>query len=274
MPDAATLLLLLAAHHQLWRNLGAFAVGVAVGFLGGLFGKGGSAVATPLLSLIGFPGFVAVASPLPATIPGTLVASAEYWQAHLLDWQVILWSIAWGVPATIAGALLSNITGARLLLVLTALLVLGFGISFLFKPTETKIEDESGNENDAKARPRFWRLRLTAVAIGVGLVSGLLANSGGFLLAPSYARFLRLPIKKAFACSLAVSAVLAVPGTVVHWYLGHIPWGVTGLIALGSVPCSYLGARLAIRTLPARLERWYGLALTALGILFLLDLFT
>ncbi len=42
---------------------------VIIGFLGGLFGKGGSAVATPLLSLAGFPGFVSVASPLPATVP-------------------------------------------------------------------------------------------------------------------------------------------------------------------------------------------------------------
>ena len=55
--------------------------GVAIGFLGGLFGKGGSAIATPLLSLLGFPGFVAVASPLPAAIPSTLVASAEYWRS-------------------------------------------------------------------------------------------------------------------------------------------------------------------------------------------------
>lgn len=46
------------------RYVGALLTGVIIGFLGGLFGKGGSAVATPLLSLAGFPGFVAVASPL------------------------------------------------------------------------------------------------------------------------------------------------------------------------------------------------------------------
>lgn len=37
-------------------------------------------MATPLLSLLGFPGFVAVASPLPATVP-RVVASAEYWRS-------------------------------------------------------------------------------------------------------------------------------------------------------------------------------------------------
>jgi hypothetical protein len=96
-----------------------------------------------------------------------------------------------------------------------------------------------------------------------------LANSGGFLLAPSYVRFLRLPIKKSFACSLAVSAALAVPGTIVHAYLGHISWSVAGFLALGSVPSSYFGAKLAIHSSSGSLERWYGVALTALGLFFL-----
>jgi uncharacterized membrane protein YfcA len=104
----------------------------------------------------------------------------------------------------------------------------------------------------------------------VGIISGLLANAGGFLLAPAYARFLKQPIKKSFACSLAVSAVLALPGTIVHAYLGHISWSVAGLVALGSVPFSYLGAKVAIHTKSSSLERIYGLVLAALGAFFLL----
>ena len=250
------------------RDLGAFVVGIAVGFLGGLFGKGGSAIATPLLSLIGYPGFIAVASPLPATIPGTLVASGEYWQSHLLDWQIVWWSIAVGIPATILGSLLSKFTGARPLLIVTGILVLGFGLSFLILPKEKGSEGASPLE-PAENHPHYWRLRLVLIATGVGIVSGLLANAGGFLLAPAYARFLGQPIKRSFACSLAVSAVLALPGTVVHAYLGHISWTVTGLVALGSVPFSYLGARIAIHTKASSLERIYGFVLTALGAFFL-----
>ena len=250
------------------QHAGAFLIGVVVGFLGGLFGKGGSAVATPLLGLIGFPGFVAVSSPLPATVPGTLIASWAYWRSRLLDWQIVLWSIGIGVPATILGSFLTAFTGARPLLIVTGLLVLGFGLSFLLAPGERDFK-ESVTGDDGWSRPSHWMLRLVLVATGVGLISGLLANSGGFLLAPSYARILKLPVKKSFACSLAVSAALAIPGSIVHAYMGHISWAVTGLIALGSVPFSYLGARVAIRTRPARLERWYGLALTALGIFFL-----
>ena len=250
------------------QHLGAFIVGIVVGFLGGLFGKGGSAIATPLLSLVGYPGFIAVASPLPATIPGTLIASGEYWESHLLDWQIVWWSVTFGIPATILGSLLTNFTGARPLLIVTGILVLGFGISFLFFPGERK-SMEASLVQSTENRPALWRLRLAHIAIGVGIISGLLANAGGFLLAPAYARFLRQPIKKSFACSLAVSAVLALPGTVVHAYLGHISWTVAGLVALGSVPFSYLGARFAIRTKASRLERLYGLVLTALGAFFL-----
>jgi uncharacterized membrane protein YfcA len=43
-------------------------------------------------------------------------------------------------------------------------------------------------------------------------------------------------------------------------------------VALGSIPFSLMGARLAIKTRSATLERWYGLALTCLGIFFLFHL--
>jgi len=236
------------------------AIGVLIGLLGGLFGKGGSAVATPLLRIIGLPGFVAVASPLPATAPSTFVASAAYWKEGFIDWRVVRWGVAIGIPATIVGALLSKETGSGPLLMLTGLLVLGFGLAFLFMP-----DKESNSEFLEGGEPSFFTLRITFISIVVGIISGLLANSGGFLLAPLYAKVLRLRIKSAFACSLIVSAVLAIPGTLVHWYLGHISWWVTLLVAVGSVPLSYLGARIAIRTKSSRLEQAYGLVLTLLG---------
>lgn len=263
-----------------WRASGAVTVGAAVGLLGGLFGKGGSAVATPLLSLIGYPGFIAIASPLPATVPGTLAASAAYWRERWMDREVVLGSIVIGVPATVIGAWLSRFTGSGPLLILTALLVLYFGFEFLLHPAErTPVAADAAargpapiNPTDGPALAPHPTARLAAVAAGVGLFSGLLANSGGLLLAPLYARVLKLPLKKAFACSLIVSAVLAVPGTVVHAWLGHISWTVALLVAVGAAPFSYLGARLALRARSARLERWYGLALTALGLFFLLHL--
>lgn len=248
-----------------------FLIGIIVGFLGGLFGKGGSAIATPLLSLIGLPGFIAVAAPLPATVPGTFIASFEYWKSNLIDWQIVRWSILIGVPSTVLGSYLTYFTGSSPLLIVTGLLVLGFGVSFLLSPKETA-STMSEPETPISLGKRSWMLRLALVATFAGLISGLLANSGGFLLAPSYARILHQPIKRAFACSLAVSVFLALPGTIVHALLGHIDWLVTLVLAIGSVPFSYLGAKVAIKSPPRNLERWYGVALTLLGAYFLLRL--
>jgi uncharacterized membrane protein YfcA len=107
--------------------------------------------------------------------------------------------------------------------------------------------------------------RMAAVAVTVGLVAGLLANAGGFLLVPLYLAVLSLPIKRALASSLAVATVLAVPGTVVHALMGHIDWAVAAVFAAASIPLSGLGARVALRLPSHRLERFYGAGLFLLG---------
>jgi uncharacterized membrane protein YfcA len=233
------------------------AIAAAAGFLGGLFGKGGSAIATPLLAAIGIPPIIAVASPLPATVPSTAIASYAYWREQLLDWRVVLWSVGFGVPAVIAGAYATRWIGGTALVEATEVLIVGLGVRFVLRPggAHERVVDVSG-----------MRGRMAAVAIGAGLAAGLLANSGGFLLAPLYLAVLRLPIKQAFASSLAVACVLAVPGTIVHAALGHVDWALVVAFGAGSIPLSYVGARVALRTHAARLERVYGAVLVVLGL--------
>ncbi len=103
----------------------------------------------------------------------------------------------------------------------------------------------------------------------VGVLSGLLANGGGFLLAPLFVVILRLSIKQSFATSLAVAAVLAIPGTIVHAALGHINWELVAVFGATSIPLSYVGARVALRTHPVKLERAYGAGLALLGVTLL-----
>jgi uncharacterized protein len=234
------------------------AIGAAVGFLGGLFGKGGSAIATPLLVVLaGLPAFVAVASPLPSAIPGTLIASFAYWRERLVDWNVVRWSIGVGVPATALGAYATRWIEGGSLVIGTEVIVALLGVRFLLRV---------GDHDEVQTTARASRARLVSVALVVGLLSGLLANGGGFLLAPLFVLVLRLPIKQAFASSLAVAAALAVPGTIVHAALGHIDWTVVGIFGIASTPLSYAGARVAVRTHAARLERLYGAGLLIIGL--------
>ena len=242
--------------------LAAAGIGLVIGFLGGMFGKGGSAIATPLLAAVGVPAIIAVAAPLPATIPSTLAASSVYWKARLIDWRVVQWSFAFGIPATIIGAVATRWIGGSILVTITDGILVVLGLRFLLARHK--------DETDEIRPPRDSTVLLATVATVVGLISGLLANSGGFLLAPLYVAVLRLPIKAAFASSLAVAAVLAVPGTIVHAALSHIDWALVAVFAATSVPLSFLGARVALRTDPARLERLYGAAIGLLGIVFLI----
>jgi len=236
-------------------------IGALVGYLGGMFGKGGSAIATPLLAAAGVPAIVAIASPLPATVPGTLVAYRRYRHLGLSDPSVIRTSLVVGIPATLLGAWASHWIAGGTLLVVTDVVVALIGLRILVR---------GATPEDGVDDPEHRGLRIVAVAAAVGLLAGLLANAGGFLLVPLYLAALKLPVKTALACSLAVASVLALPGTIVHAALGQIDWRVAIVFGAASIPLSGLGAATAVRISSARLERIYGAGLLVLGATFLL----
>lgn len=242
------------------------AVGAGIGFLGGLLGKGGSALATPVLVAFGIPPVIALAAPLPATVPGSLVAAHGYRRKGLIDRDILTWSLIAGVPATIIGAVASRWVGAGSLVSVTDVILVALGARMTWHAGRTAAPvDHEVKGVDAPS----IRGRTIAVAVITGLAAGLLANSGGFLLAPLFVAVLGLPIKPAFGTSLAVASVLAVPGTLVHLALGHLDLAVVAAFAAGSVPLAGLGARVALRTDPTRLERGYGVVLVVLGVAFL-----
>src|SRR5262249_9530132 len=177
------------------------------------------------------------------TIPSTLSASYAYWRERLMDRRVVLWSAAIGVPATAAGAYATRWIDGRILVTVTELIVIGLGLRVLLRP---------GDPHEGAGIPGADRTRLALVAGTVGVLSGLLANSGGFLLAPLFIVVLRLSIKQSFASSLAVAAVLAVPGTIVHAALGHIDWSVVAVFGATSIPLSYPGPRIPPPAHPLR----------------------
>ncbi|HVV37792.1 MAG TPA: sulfite exporter TauE/SafE family protein [Acidimicrobiales bacterium] len=233
-------------------------IGAGVGFLSGMFGKGGSAVATPLLSAAGIPSVIAVASPLPATIPTTIAAAAVYWRQGWLDRRVLQTTLVFGVPATIAGAVVTNWIAGHTLVLVTDAVIAAIGVRLLFSHSTN-----DGDPRPAPTRSAMW------IGLGVGFSAGLLANSGGALLAPLYLTVLRLPIKRTFATSLSAATVLAIPATIVHVLLGHIDWTIVAVLAATSVPLSIVGSRVAVTTQSARLERMYAVVLVALGGAFL-----
>jgi uncharacterized protein len=234
--------------------------GIVIGILTGLFGIGGSSVATPLLSLLGVPGLLAVASPLPATIPSAAVAVVPYWRAGEARPRAAAWTLLGAVPATVVGALLAHIVGGPKLLVASGIVLVFVGLRVLprIDPTQRSIG----------AARRRKRPLLVAAAAGVGLFTGLLANGGGFLLVPMYLLLFGLNMRESAGTSLLVIALLAVPTLAAHWALGHVDWAVAGAFALGSVPASAVSARVAHRLPRYKVRLGFGWFLIASGVAF------
>lgn len=235
--------------------LGAALIGLGIGFLSGAFGKGGSALATPLLHLIGVPAIIAIASPLPATIPSTLLAGREYARAGDVDRRIVRVGLPIGLPATVAGALLTRWIPGGPLIIATDVVVLVFGLRLLL----------NGHSTTASDARRATTPRVLVVVGVVGFISGLLGNSGGFLLAPLFMTALGLPIRRAFGTSLVLATCLAIPGTIVHAWLGHIDWTLTLAFGFAAAPAAGAGARLALRAKTHSLTLAYGVGLTTLA---------
>jgi hypothetical protein len=185
-------------------------IGALVGYLGGMFGKGGSAIATPLLAAAGVPAIVAVASPLPATVPGTLVAYRRYRHLGLSDPSVIRTSLAVGIPATLLGAWASRWIAGGTLLVVTDVVVALIGL-----------------RTPPSGAPAGGRRRRSLSTVGCGSSPSPRSSAcwpgsstpAGFLLVPLYLAALKRCRSRPLACSLAVARCwpCPAPSSTLRW---------------------------------------------------------
>jgi uncharacterized protein len=236
------------------------AAGIAIGVLFGLFGVGGSSFGSPILGLLGVPGLAAVASPLPAAIAAAVAAAGAYVRRGQVEWPVARWSIYGGAPATVVGAMLSTLVGGQALLVVSGLVLAVVGVRILLPFTEKRLA--------GLARRR--RGVVIPAAAAIGLVTGLLANGGGFLLVPLFVLVLGLTMPESAGTSLVVIAVLSLPTLITHWALGHIDWAVATAFAGGAIPGAIAGSRLA-QHLPAdAMKRSFGVLLIGFATYFVI----
>jgi uncharacterized protein len=226
----------------------------------GLFGVGGGSLATPVLALLGVPGLMAVASPLLATIPAALTGAYAYIRNGHVRARLIRRSLLGTVPATVIGACLSRAIGGHVLLVASGVVLGIVGLRVLRPVTEQ--ERETGTQR----RQHAWIVILLTSA--VGLFTGLLANSGGFLLVPLYLLVLGVSVREAIGTSLVVVSALSVPTLITHWLLGNIQWQVAFAFAAGAVPGALAGGKLAQRIAQQRLRTTLGWFLIVFAIFF------
>lgn len=234
--------------------------GMLIGFLSGLFGIGGSIISTPILKTIfSLPNLVALASPLPVTIPTALAGIYAYWKKGFIHKKITVAVIAGGLPATIIGAYLTKYINSNWLMLLTGLFVVLTGFR-LFKKSVKKASLQNN---------RSILLKSILIGIFAGLFSGLLAIGGGIILIPAFILFLGLSMQESAAISLLCVACFAIPGTIVHWYLHHIDWFLVLCLSIGVIPAGYLGSYTAIKLKSSHLQKIFSIFLILFGIYFI-----
>jgi hypothetical protein len=214
-----------------------------------------------MLALLGVPAIVAVASPLPATIPSATAAAIPYVREREARPRAAAWTVLGGAPAAILGAYLSKIVGGPTLLILSGIALIAVGTRVI-----QGVDPEMRLRGGAR---RQHRAMLIAVAAGIGFLTGLLANGGGFLLVPAYMLLFGLRMRQAAGTSLLVVIALAIPTLIVHWSLGHIDWAVAAAFALGAVPSAFFAGRYAHIVEGPTIRRAFGWFLAVSGVAFI-----
>ncbi len=236
-------------------------IGAFVGVASGLFGIGGSLIATPMLrAIVGLAPLLALASPFPAIIPSSVSGSIVYARQKLIDPGVVKLTLIAGFPAVVAGSYTTKLVEGNALMVLTGLFLVFVGGTFMVRGWLLK-------EDTHEYKPHATRI--VPIAVFAGFLAGFLAIGGGIVFVPAYVRLLRMPLKQAIATSLLCVGCFAIPGTIIHATLGHIDWIVALVMAVTVIPFSHLGARLAVNIRNRTLERIYGVFIMSFALWFI-----
>lgn len=254
-------------------------MGLVGGFVSGMFGVGGAVITKPgLRTVIGTSPSVALGTPLPATVPATVAGALTYHKRGLVDTRITVLCGLGGVAGSICGALTTELVEHQYLmlafggiLLYVAVVTFRRGITGRI-PAPLLLEEESVDTGEADRGPTYERSTLLLLAIGVvgGFVSGLLGIGGGSVFVPAFMYVLKAPIKKAVGTSLSVIAIVAVPGSIVHAFLGNVSGLYLVMLLLGQVPGAVLGARLTIRAKERLLYILLGVFLAAITVVFVL----
>lgn len=234
----------------------AILAGAATGIVLGLFGSGGSIIATPaLLYLLDVEPKSAIAMSLGIVAVTATIAALDNWKRGNVDVSVAAVFGLFGVVGTYAGARLGVVTPVVIQLVVFALVMYAAAWRML-KPVRIAAPAAGGTTTtfagDAAALPctGLFSPCMTHIAlhgIGVGVLTGFVGVGGGFLIVPVLVLLSRIPMKIAVGTSLAIVAAKSYAGFA--GYMGAVPidWALMGGFTAVTVAASVAGTRIAHR---------------------------
>ena len=273
------------------------AMGLAVGFISGMFGIGGGFLMTPLLIFLGISPAVAVASVTGQISASSFSGAIAYWRRSAIDLALAFVLLAGGLIGTVSGVwlftLLRSIGQLDITIGVLYVLLLGIvGSMMVAESVRAIMRARQGKPVDLR-RPgshtwihglplklRFKRSRIYVSTIpvwGIGFVIGFIGAvmgiGGGFILVPLLIYLLRVPTATVIGTSMLLTLVTMASATVMHATTNHLVDAVLALILMvGGVTGAQFGARAGQKMSGERLRLLLGLLVLAVGIRFALDL--
>jgi hypothetical protein len=252
---------------QAARPLFIIVLGFAAGFASGAFGIGGGSITTPAIRLLLMESSdIALGTPLPIIFPSALVGGMNYWRSGKVNHRAFLYCSVFGIAGTVVGSLSTALVDTRYIMIITALII----IYLAYRTFMTALGRDPYGILREKSRPtRMDAWKLVLVGLAAGFFSGFLGLGGGTVLIPAFLFFLHMEVKESLGTSLVVIAALALPGTFIHTYLGHVDWWIVLWMTLGVAPGAYVGSFFTLRARNRRILFLFALILLAVGIIFI-----
>jgi len=273
------------------------AMGLAVGFLSGMFGIGGGFLMTPLLIFIGVQPAVAVASVTSHVAASSFSGAIAYWRRNALDGTLALTLLAGGIVGSAGGVAL--FTWLRTLDQLDLVIELSY-VTFLSvvgvlmvaesirainrsrrgKPAELRRPGSHIWFHGLPLKLRFKRSKvyvsaIPVLAIGfiIGVIGAVMGIGGGFLLVPMLIYLVRVPTATVIGTSMVLIFITMTATTVLHAATNHLVDAVLALILMvGGVIGAQFGAHAGARIRGEWLRLLLGLLVLSVGLRFAFEL--
>ena len=274
-----------------------FAMGLAVGFISGMFGIGGGFLMTPLLIFTGIPPAVAVATVSSHIAASSFSGAISYWRRRALDLALALMLLAGGIVGTILGVwlftTLRRLGQLDITIGLSYVLLLGSvgammvieGVRALLRVRQGKPPAlrRSGAHTWIHGLPLKVRFKQSGIYVStipvcligftMGFIGAIMGIGGGFLLVPMLIYFLRVPTSVVIGTSMVLTLITMASATVLHAATNHLVDAVLALILMvGGVTGAQFGARAGQKMGSERLRLLLGLLVLAVGLRFAFDL--
>lgn len=237
-------------------------VGFISGYLSGTFGVGGGILTTPAIRLVlGKSAAIAIGTPLVVNIPSAIIGAINYSRNKLVAWHLVKPLSVSGLLGVIFGSYLTGFVEPKLIMLLTAALIFLISLNFL-------IPLNMANNKSAKLPIKESKLNIYIAGLFAGFFSGFLGLGGGTILVPVLHTLLGKDIKVSFGTSLVIIIVYALPGSVIHFFLGHVNLPLSLLLIIGVIPGAYIGSSLVPRFKSEWLRTAFALFLLAIAVYF------